>query len=383
MDLINKFQIDGQEQAERKSFVRITEGDIELLRSLSPTIERNVDSIVDQFYEHMLAFDEPKTFFIAEPTLQRAKAAQREYLLDLFQGNYDDAYIERRLQIGVVHERIGLSAKWYLGGNAVFFQMIVALLARKYRFRANTLSKCILALNKVMTLDQELVMDTYIGTVVEKVKELADQILQSIQVLAPSAQEAAEMSRVTLESSKASLRIAEDGATTVNEMLGGMLALKDRVEAIVKEARQLSERIDQVGTVVKMLDEFTTDINVLALNAAVQAARAGEESSGFAVIADQIRKLADESKESLARIQSLIAEIHEATRDTLTASEAGVERVEEGSQLTTKMGKAFGLLANSAKETAASVQQITENVQEQSEAIAQLKGIADGRERGR
>ena len=377
MDLVNKFQFDNQERAQRNSFLRITDADIELLRLSLPTIERNVDSIVDQFYEHILAFGEPQAFFDDERALHRAKTAQREYLLDLFRGNFDDAYIERRLQIGVVHERIGLPAKWYIGGNSVFFQLIVALLARKYRFRSNTLSRCILALNKAMTLDQELVMDTYIGTVVDKIKGLSNQVLQAIEVLAPAATQAAELAAVAEETARGSEQVAEEGATIVQQALGGMSQLKQTAEQSVEEVRRLNERISQIGAVIKLLDEFTTDTNVLALNAAVQAARSGEQSSGFSVIAENIRKLADESKESLDRVQSLVAEIQEATNATVTSFKSSAANVDEGSQLTSRLGEAFNALANSAFETATSVQQITKNVQQQSTEISKLKEMAD------
>jgi methyl-accepting chemotaxis protein len=297
--------------------------------------------------------------------------------LDLFRGTYDNAYVERRLQIGVVHERIGLPAKWYLGGNAVFFQLIVAILARKYRFRPNALSKSVAALNKVMTLDQELVMDTYVGSVVEKIKGLSHQVVQTIEVLAPSARKAAELATLAEETSRAAVQMAEDGATTVQQALAGMSQLKQTAEESVEEVHRLNERISQIGSVIKLLDEFTTDTNVLALNASVQAARSGAQSTGFSVIAENIRKLADESKESLQRVHSLVAEIQDATDATVTAFKSGAAKVDDGSKLTSQLGEAFNALADSAMETATSVRQITENVQEQSMEISKLKEMAD------
>lgn len=381
MDLVHKFQFDNQQQTQHKSFLRITDAEAELLRSLLPTVEQHVDRIVEEFYAHLLEFAETQTFFIDQETLHRAQRAQREYLLDLFRGTYDSAYFERRLQIGVVHDTIGLPAKWYLGSNAFFFQALVALLARRFRFRTDKLTQCVSALNKVLTLDQCLVMETYIGTMVERIEGLTDQVSNTIQVLAPAAQRAAELANAASEAARGSLQIADRGAATVDEALAEMSALKASAEASVKGAQDLSERIAQIGAVLNLLDEFTTDTNVLALNAAVQAARAGEQSKGFAVIADQIRNLADDSKASLTRVDSLVSLIQEASGATLAASQVGAEKAKDGTQLTTKMGEAFSSLANSAQATAATVQQIAVGVQEQSEEILKLKAMLDRVER--
>ncbi len=377
MTLVSKFQIDDREQQRRKRFLGIDDADVELLRSALPMLERNVDWIVAQFYAHLLSFTETKAFFVDEAALLRAKKAQREYLLDLFRGNYDSAYIERRLQIGVVHERIGLPAKWYLGGNAVFFELIVSLLVRKFRFRRKQLTRSILALNKLMCLDQSLVMDTYIGTMVDKIQGLSDRVLQTIEVLAPTAQQASDLATVAAETTEASMQVAEEGATAVEQALGAMNELEQTAKKSVEEVRRLSERIGQIGAVINLLDEFTADTNVLALNASVQAARAGQQSTGFSVIADQIRKLADESQESLAQVHSLVSEIKEATTATMTAFAASAEEVEKGTHLTLQIGDAFKALASSSRDAAASVQQITVNVKEQSTAIVRLKEMVD------
>ena len=377
MNLASKFQIDDQEQARRKSFLNIKAADSELLRSALPAMEKHVDSIVNQFYVHLLRFTETKAFFVDEASLRRAKAAQREYLLDLFRGNYDSAYVERRLQIGVVHERIGLPAKWYLGGNAVFFELIVSLLVRKFRFRPRQLTRCILALNKLMILDQALVMDTYIGTMVDKIKGLSERIRESIKVLAPAAQQAADLATAAAEATQGSMLVAEQGANSVEQALGAINQLKQTAKKSVDEVSRLNERLGQIGAVINLLDEFTSDTNVLALNASVQAARAGQQSTGFSVIADQIRKLADESQESLAQVHALVSEIEEATAATMAAFGESATEVEKGTSLTLRIGDAFKALAASSQGAASSVQQIAANVKEQSNAILGLKELVE------
>ncbi|MEZ0317592.1 MAG: protoglobin domain-containing protein, partial [Methylophilaceae bacterium] len=164
MRLTEKFKIESREQAQRKSFVRLTLDDITLLRELLPIFEVEVDGIVEQFYEHMLRHPEAQKFFNDEAMLRRVKASQRGYLLELFQGDFGEDYFEKRLQIGVVHERIGLTPKWYIGGNSNFLCMMLPLLMRKYRWKSEKLTGSICALIKIMNLDQQLIIDTYIGS---------------------------------------------------------------------------------------------------------------------------------------------------------------------------------------------------------------------------
>lgn len=192
MKLTEKFQIERREQAQRENFVELTHEDIELLRYLLPFMERHVDGIVAQFYAHLLKYSEARAFFKDEESLSRMKSAQREYLLDLFRGNYGDDYYENRLQLGVAQVQIGLLPKWYLGSNSKLLCLIVSLLAQKYRLRPQKLARYILALNKVMNLDQQLIIDTYIGTLLEQQKgseKLPKQMKHSVGILVSSPSE--------------------------------------------------------------------------------------------------------------------------------------------------------------------------------------------------
>jgi heme-based aerotactic transducer len=378
MSLVEKFHLDSAGRARRKAFVRISDDETRLLRSMLPVMQKHVHRIVEDFYTYLFSYEETQAFFADAGAVERAKSAQREYLLDLFRGNFDEAYFERRLQIGVVHESIGLDAKWYLGSNSVFLELIVPVLAAACRFRPRRLSRAILALSKVMNLDQQLVMDTYIESTIGKIRALSDQVLRTIEILAPSARDTAQLSEAAAKAVAGALKVAEQGSSTVAGALEGMSELKGRAGTAAEETRRLSEQIGKIESIVSVLDGFTTDTNLLALNASVQAARAGQQSKGFGVIAEEIRRLADQSKESLSQAHALVAEIKQGTGAALAASEAGTRNVEEGTELTRQIGDAFGSLAASAQTVSTNVQQMTTNVREQSEAILQLRALVDG-----
>jgi hypothetical protein len=243
MQLTQKFGIDGHEMANRKQFIQLSDQDIKLLQSLVPFIEEHVDEIVAAFYVHLLHYPEAEAFFKDKATLDRVKATQREYLVDLFRGVYDSAYFERRLQIGVVHERIGLDPKWYLGGNNNFMQIIIPLLMHKFRFRPERLCTTIQAMLKVTNLDQQLVMDTYIGSMVEKLTNMSGQVRSTVQVLAPTAQASAERASAAEATANHSLGVANEGVQTVQKTLASIMSLKDKSKAAADQIQSLNEQI--------------------------------------------------------------------------------------------------------------------------------------------
>ncbi|MBI2911391.1 MAG: hypothetical protein HYY05_04555 [Chloroflexi bacterium] len=137
-----------------------------------------MDEIVDEFYRNLLQFDEMKGIFRdTGVSVESLKATQRQYILELFHGAYDDDYFERRLRIGTVHYRVGLSPRWYLGAYNVLTQSMTALLCRRSWVRRERLLGHLLAVQKILSIDQQLAVETYIHALVGKITEGLDVFL--------------------------------------------------------------------------------------------------------------------------------------------------------------------------------------------------------------
>jgi methyl-accepting chemotaxis protein len=131
------------------------------------------------------------------------------------------------------------------------------------------------------------------------------------------------------------LTLTGERTHAVQHTLEDMGSLKAKVEAIAEHILRLSEQTSQISRMSDLVSELSNQTHLLALNAAVEAARAGEHGKGFAVVGSEIRKLADQSKQSAERINTLVADIHHATNATVMATEEGTKTVTQLAALMT------------------------------------------------
>lgn len=143
-----------------------------------------------------------------------------------------------------------------------------------------------------------------------------------------------------------SLKHAEIEQKPVQANIEKMIVLKQRIQIIAELILELSEYIQQIGSIIGLVEDIAEQTNMLALNAAVEAARAGEHGKGFAVVAGEIRKLADESKQATTKIASLINDIQHTTNSTVMATEEGSKEIESGVKLAGNIEENFKVLNN-------------------------------------
>jgi rsbT co-antagonist protein RsbR len=147
---------------ERMRFLEFGDDDIALLTAINDLARRYADSVIEDFYHHLLGFDDTAAFFDDPQTLTRVKSQQKEYFLRLTQGNYDAAYAVNRTRIGAVHERIGLPVKSYLGMYNFYLRAVATRLAGAYPKDPQRVLATFLSLMKLTFLDIGLAIDTYI-----------------------------------------------------------------------------------------------------------------------------------------------------------------------------------------------------------------------------
>ena len=164
------------EVARRKEFLEFGDEDVARLAGIHDVARRYADAVIDEFYRHLLAFEDMRAFFPDAQVLERVKSLQREYFLRLTQGNYDLAYVRNRLKIGAVHERIGLPVKSYLGMYSFYLRAVAVRLMEASPKNPVEALNSFLSLMKLTFLDIGLAIDTYISSRERTIREQQEAI---------------------------------------------------------------------------------------------------------------------------------------------------------------------------------------------------------------
>jgi len=220
---------------------------------------------------------------------------------------------------------------------------------------------------------------TQMSSTVEEQERIANQQAASVnqttttmEELGVSSRQSAEQVESVAVGAHQASDLAKGGTLAVERTLNGMASLKDAVEGIADHIARLSERTQQIGTISTLVSDMANQTNMLALNAAVEAVRAGEHGKGFSVVANEIRKLADRSKQSAEKINDLVSEIQTSIQSTSVVAEAGTQTVKEGVEIARETEQAFTGVAEAINNIVFSTQQISLNASQQATAIQQM-----------
>jgi methyl-accepting chemotaxis protein len=206
----------------------------------------------------------------------------------------------------------------------------------------------------------------------------ANETTAAMEELAASARQSAEQAETLVIGARQVVNLAEDGTRTVKMTLKGMDSLREKVHGIAEKILQLSEHTSQIGTITNLVTEVASRTNMLALNAAVEAARAGDQGKGFSVVAVEIRKLADQTKRSAERINTLVSDILKAINSTVMATEEGTKTVDESVESANRTVQSFIGVRDAISRASENTQQISLNAKQQSLAVNEvLRAMSD------
>jgi methyl-accepting chemotaxis protein len=194
----------------------------------------------------------------------------------------------------------------------------------------------------------------------------------TIEELGASSRQAAEQADASSAGAQQALQLSDTGSKTVAETMAGIEELGSKVTAIAEQIMRLSEQTDQISVISDLVADIANQTNMLSLNAAVEAARAGEQGKGFAVVAGEIRKLADQSKQSAEKIQSLVTEIQSSINSTVMVTDEGTKQANAGVKLAQSTAEAFSGVAGAINNVFLNSQQIALSAKQQAVAVQQV-----------
>jgi len=196
---------------------------------------------------------------------------------------------------------------------------------------------------------------------------------QSVVEMAKSINDVSENARRSAEVAQQSLMAAEKGAGAVQKAVRGMNDIREQIQETSKRIKRLGESSQEIGEIVQLITEITEQTNVLALNAAIQAASAGEAGRGFTVVAEEVQRLAERSAEATKHISSIVKTIQRDTQDTVEAMEHSTQGVVEGTRIADEAGQALHEIEDVSKRLAALIASISAATQEQARSATDVE----------
>ncbi|NWF97769.1 MAG: methyl-accepting chemotaxis protein [Nitrospirae bacterium] len=200
----------------------------------------------------------------------------------------------------------------------------------------------------------------------------SSQIATAANEMSQTIVDVAKNSSNIASSATETLKIADDGKEIVGKSVDEVKAIAETVSESAKLISSLGERSKQIGEIVNVIKDIADQTNLLALNAAIEAARAGEQGRGFAVVADEVRKLAERTAKATAEIGEMIGAIQVEMDQAVNSMEEGTKRVETGVQFSAQAGEALRKIVKSVGELQSMVQQIATATEEMSTASEQI-----------
>ncbi|MEZ5615464.1 MAG: methyl-accepting chemotaxis protein [Rhodocyclaceae bacterium] len=210
-----------------------------------------------------------------------------------------------------------------------------------------------------------------------EIKQAGDNVLDMAKSMNQVSSEAMESAQVA----RHSLDAAQKGASAVENSIKGMNEIREQIQETSKRIKRLGESSQEIGEIVELISDITEQTNVLALNAAIQAASAGEAGRGFTVVAEEVQRLAERSGEATKQIAAIVKTIQTDTQDAVSAMENSTRGVVDGAKLSDAAGQALQEISSVSTNLASLIESISSATQQQAEnatRVAQnMQGILD------
>ena len=206
----------------------------------------------------------------------------------------------------------------------------------------------------------------------------ATDVASAVEEMTTTIIETSKNTENAAKAAKKSGEIAKEGGKVVNQTVQGMIKIAEVVKQSADTVQALGKSSDQIGEIVQVIDDIADQTNLLALNAAIEAARAGEQGRGFAVVADEVRKLAERTTKATKEIASMIKQIQKDTIGAVESMQLGTEEVEKGQALADKAGKSLSEIITRAEEVVDIITQVATASQQQSSAAAEISKSIEG-----
>lgn len=336
-----------EELDDRLAFLGLTDEDRGLLAELAPLLERHADRFVTAFYRHLLSFEETRRLLADPAVTERLLRKQREYLLSLAGPPLDDAYLEERIRIGAVHARVGLGPRYYLGAYALYFSLLAPVIAAECGDDGDRVQRILTALTKVLLLDAELAMDSYIERHDEGLNHLNRELAEMSRTLSREVQAQEQ----ELRQSQKRARAAEDLASIATLVAGlaheigtPMGVIRGHAEALGTAVegekaqwrlRTILEQIDRISAIIRSLLNIARPREAVS----VPVEPAGVLDTALAFLSERLQRRGIEVQRRYAPVPEVSGDPDKLQQLFLNLFLNAIDAMPEGGHLTVSLAR--------------------------------------------
>jgi methyl-accepting chemotaxis protein len=269
-----------------------------------------------------------------------------------------------RIAAGDLHVQINPQSAQDLLGNA-FESMVTNL-----RSLTGEISE---AVNVLGSASSEIVASTtQLAASATETATAVTETTTTVEEVRQTAQIASEKAKSVSESAQKSAQISQVGRKSTDETVESMKRIHQQMSSIADSMVRLSEQTQAIGQIIAAVDDLAAQSNLLAVNAAIEAAKAGEQGKGFTVVAQEVKSLAEQSKQATAQVRTILNDIQKATSAAVMATEQGTKAVEAGVKQSAQAGESIQALTGSVAESAQAAAQIAASSQQQLIGVDQV-----------
>ena len=269
-----------------------------------------------------------------------------------------------KIAAGDLHIAVNPQSAQDLLGNA-FASMVTNL-----RSLTNEISE---AINVLSSASSEIVASTaQLATSATETATSVTETTTTVEEVKQTAQVSSQKAKAVADSAQKSALISQAGRKSAEEMIESMKRIHQQMTSIADSMVRLSEQTQAIGQIIATVDDLAAQSNLLAVNAAIEAAKAGEQGKGFTVVAQEVKSLAEQSKQATAQVRTILNDIQKATSAAVMATEQGTKAVEAGVKQSAQASESIQTLTGSVMESAQSATQIAASSQQQLIGVDQV-----------
>lgn len=315
--------------AARAEFMGLNQTHLDAIKDISPLLLEMADEAIELILDHLATFPNLDEIATSKTSRERLHTVFKAYLATILKGSFDDSYHSMRERMGNIHLRAGLPIGWFLATFGTFQSLFIPKIIEHLQDNPEQLATTLLALNHLFNLDGQMIVEDYMNSKIAQIEEshtrnleLRDELQAISQELAVSMEQSEasivetaaktlEIKTNTVQTSKSSTNLVHltlQYEKQIEDMKESFDVLAEKMDSSIMKTETLKDISGQITKMTNEIQKVADQTNLLALNAAIEAARAGQEGRGFTVVANEVRKLAENSKSMSHEIVELITQ---------------------------------------------------------------------------